>query len=392
MFKSICIKSSDSKFPTDIGFIAENLLYYQNVHIIAGADTLPILVNNCGVDSLIELLTNRNLKIHIRENMLGVMEKKTADGRNLTDAALFTSNSLTKEEVLFRGIFKASGRRGYSKRTTNKLLPLVDTIKYEDNICDLVRDDIGDSDYFKQSIIETIKFHNPNLTLRPEEIYYIFEKQNDGYIFETNLNYDLINKQLPNNPSGTIINPSSIMLDILETRGDMHLASNLNAEIATTSINTLLMKIKFHDIYKKTAKSSEELFQFNDFTLSNGHAIKEVLNNGDKNFDDFLKILDKADKFRNWLNNIDEDKNIIQEFHSAVTRETWIDKIPSKSFRWSFFTGAGLLADALLTGGLGTAIGLGLSLGDAFLLEKILKGWKPSVFIDKELKPFTTGK
>lgn len=392
MFKSICIKSSDSKFPTDIGFIAENLLYYQNVHIIAGADTLPILVNNCGVDSLIELLTNRNLKIHIRENMLGVMEKKTADGRSLTDAALLTSNSLTKEEVLFRGIFKASGRRGYSKRTTNKLLPLVDTIKYEDNICDLVRDDISDSDYFKQSIIETIKFYNPNLTLRPEEINYIFEKQNDGYIFETNLNYDLINKQIPNNPSGTIINPSSIMLDILETRGDMHLASNLNAEIATTSINTLLMKIKFHDIYKKTAKSSEELFQFNDFTLSNGHAIKEVLNNGDKNFDDFLKILDKADKFRNWLNNIDEDKNIIQEFHSAVTRETWIDKIPSKSFRWSFFTGAGLLADALLTGGLGTAIGLGLSLGDAFLLEKILKGWKPSVFIDKDLKPFTTGK
>lgn len=392
MFKSICIKSSDSKFPTDIGFIAENLLYYQNVHIIAGADTLPILVNNCGVDSLIELLTNRNLKIHIRENMLGVMEKKTADGRSLTDAALLTSNSLTKEEVLFRGIFKASGRRGYSKRTTNKLLPLVDTIKYEDNICDLVRDDISDSDYFKQSIIETIKFYNPNLTLRPEEINYIFEKQNDGYIFETNLNYDLINKQILNNPSGTIINPSSIMLDILETRGDMHLASNLNAEIATTSINTLLMKIKFHDIYKKTAKSSEELFQFNDFTLSNGHAIKEVLNNGDKNFDDFLKILDKADKFRNWLNNIDEDKNIIQEFHSAVTRETWIDKIPSKSFRWSFFTGAGLLADALLTGGLGTAIGLGLSLGDAFLLEKILKGWKPSVFIDKDLKPFTTGK
>lgn len=392
MFKSICIKSSDSKFPTDIGFIAENLLYYQNVHIIAGADTLPILVNNCGVDSLIELLTNRNLKIHIRENMLCVIEKKTVDGTNLTDAALFTSNGLTKEEVLFRGIFKASGRRGYSKRTTNKLLPLVDTIKYEDNICDLVRDDIGDSDYFKQSIIETIKFYNPNLTLRPEEINYIFEKQNDGYIFETDLNYDLINKQLPNNPSGTIINPSSIMLNILETRGDMHLASNLNAEIATTSINTLLMKIKFHDIYKKTAKSSDELFQFNDFTLSNGHAIKEVLNNGDKNFDDFLKILDKADKYRNWLNNIDEDKNIIQEFHSAVTRETWIDKIPSKTFRWSFFTGAGLLADALVTGGLGTAIGIGLSLGDAFLLEKILKGWKPSVFIDKELKPFATGK
>jgi hypothetical protein len=267
-------------------------------------------------------------------------------------------------------------------------MPHIETIKYQTNICDLVREDLNNSDYIKQSIIETIKFYNPALTLRPEEIDYAFVKTDAGFLFQTNLNYEEINKNIPNNPDGKIINPTGLMLNILETRGDMHLASDLNAEIATTGINTSLMKLKFHDIYKRTTKSANEIFQFNDFTLSNGHAIREVINNGDKNFDDFFAVLDKADKFKEWLRNIGDDKSIIQEYHAAVTKETWIDKLPPKSFRWSFFTGAGLLADMLATGGIGTAIGIGLSAGDEFLLDRVLKGWKPNVFVDKELKKF----
>lgn len=397
MFQSICIKPSGTTIQTDIGFIAENLLYYQNVHIIAGADTLPILINNCGVDILLELLINRNLKIHVRDNMLGVMSKEFGTGKILTDPVLLESKSLDKEEFIFRGVFSSTGRRGHSKRTTQKLLPYIDSIKYQNDICDLVREDLNDSDYIKQSIIESIKFYNPTLTLRPEEISYafvkdssgvLFETQNGGYFFETNLNYEAINKSIPNNPDGKIINPTSLMLNILETRGDMHIASYLDAEIATTKINTLLMKLKFNEIYNRTTKQSDRLFKFNDFTLKDGNAIREAINNGDKNFDDFLNVLDKAEKFKGWLKNIGEDKNIIQEYYLAATKETWINKLPSKSIRWSFFTGAGFLADIIATGGIGTAVGIGLSIGDAFLLDKILKGWKPNVFIENELMPF----
>jgi hypothetical protein len=388
MFQKICIKPNDQTFPTDIGFIAENLLYYQNVDIIAGTDTIPILVNNCGVDTIIELLTNRNLRILLRENLLGVANQQTNIGQTLTDVMLVSSPNLTKEEMIFRGIFQASGRRGYSKRVTQKLMPYVETIRYQNDICDLVREDINNSSYFKQAIIDTVKFYNPALTLRQEEIDYSFIKTNGGFLFQTNLNYELINKNIPNNPDGKLINPTGLILNILETRGDMHLASELNAEIATSSIHTELMKIKFHDIYKRTTQSSTELFQFNDFVLSHGHAIREIINNGDKNFSDFFNVLDKADKFREWLKDIGEDKSVIQEYHKAVTSETWVDKLPSKVFRWSFFTGAGIALDVLATGGIGTAVGLGLSVGDAFLLDKIIKGWKPNVFVENELKNF----
>jgi hypothetical protein len=52
MFQKICIKPNEKSFPTDLGFIAESLLYYQKVDIIVSTDTIPILINNCGVSSV----------------------------------------------------------------------------------------------------------------------------------------------------------------------------------------------------------------------------------------------------------------------------------------------------------------------------------------------------
>lgn len=388
MFQKICILPSGSAFPTDIGLIAENLLYYQNVNIVSVPDTIPILINNCGVDNLIELLTNRNLRILFKQNILAVSSRQDVMGQTITDVTLVSSPNLTTEEMIFRGVYTATSRRGYSKRVANKLLPHVDAISYQDNICDLVRDDLNNKEYFRQAIIDIIKFYQPSLTLRPEEIDYEFIKKEDGFIFVSNLDYEEINRAIPNNPKGNIINPTSLILNMLEIRGNINIASDLGAEIVSSDLNTRLLRVKFHDIYNKTKRSAEDLFQFNEFLLNNGHSIRDVINNGDKNFEDFFQILDKADKFRGWLKNIDEDKSIIQEYHNAIAAETWIDKLPPKILRWSFFTGAGLALDVILTGGIGTAIGLGLSIGDALLLDKVLKGWRPNIFVENELKPF----
>jgi len=388
MFKNICISPSGSAFPTDIGLIAENLLYYQNVNLFAVPDTISLLLNNCGVETLIELLSNRNLRIYFRGNYLALATYKDNNGNSVLNPTIISSPNLTTEEMIFRDVFRSTGRRGYSKRIIQKILPYVYSINYQNEISDLAKLDIDNETYFKQSIIATIQHYNPSISIKAEDIEYELIKTEKGYLFNSNLNFEEINRAIPNNPSNNIINPNSFLLNILEIRGTMHIVSELGSEIATSALNTELMKIKFHDIYQRTAKGASELFQFNDFVLNNGHAIREVINSGDKNFEDFFKILDKADKFRNWLDKIDEDKSIIKEYYENVTSETWIDKLPSKGIRWSFFTGLGFAFDVLFAEGIGTALGLGLSLGDAFLLDKIVKGWRPNVFVNNELKRF----
>lgn len=376
MFEKICIKPTTHENPTDIGFIAENMLYYQDVNIIVVPNTISVFLNNCGVDTLIELLTHRNLNLYIRKNILGVSMHKNSLGEDLYGFDLFSSKSLDGEEVVFRGVFETTGRRGYSKRVAQKIAPLIKEIEYSKEIYDHINGDIRNSIYVNGAIQEILR--GKDVKIDPTKIQGMFVNSDNKYKFITNFS----------NNDNSIIDPSSLLLNIIETRGDAQISAFLDAEIATTDINTALMKIKFKEIYDNVFKSKEELFQFNDFTLDNGYAIREVINNGEKNFTDFLRVLDKAEMFRDWLKHIEKDKSIIKEYHSAVTKETWVDKLPAKAFRWSFFTSAGILTDLIATGGIGTLIGLGLSLGDAFILDKLIQGWKPNVFVENKLKPF----
>jgi hypothetical protein len=52
--------------------------------------------------------------------------------------------------------------------------------------------------------------------------------------------------------------------------------------------------------------------------------------------------------------------------------------------RWALFTGIGLVVDPL--------VGVAIGAADSFLLDKILKGWKPDVFVEGSLKPFVHSK
>lgn len=76
--------------------------------------------------------------------------------------------------------------------------------------------------------------------------------------------------------------------------------------------------------------------------------------------------------------------DIAEKLHTTIG----LDKLPAKSVRWSLFTGAGIGLDALGAGGIGTTAGVALSALDSFVIDKILKGWKPHHFVEGDLKGF----
>lgn len=392
MFEKICIKPNETSYPTDIGFIAETLLYYDQVTIVAGASTFPILVERIGISNLIELLKSGDLRILIQENILGVSSHPDQRFNLRNDIMLISSPNVDSQEVIYRGIFEFCQRQGYSRRMTRKLLPLTSTIRYQSDIDKIVKEDLSNENYVTRSVINSITHYNPSLTYRPEEIEYQFIDLGDGFVFKTNLNYPDINNKISRGKNVNLINPESLILNIMETRGDMHIASDLKSEIATALIRYETMKLKFNDIYQKTAKGKKDLIQFNEFVLDDGFAIRDTINSGLNSFDDFMMVYRKAKRFKEWLNGVEPEVNLIQEYHKAVIAETKLDKLPGKTTRWGIFTGAGLLLDTMLTGGLGTIIQLGLSAGDTFLFDKLVKGWKPNVFVNKELYPFTKDK
>ena len=112
----------------------------------------------------------------------------------------------------------------------------------------------------------------------------------------------------------------------------------------------------------------------------------EAVNKKHIDLDSLIAVLKKSQKFKQWILGIEPEQGLIKSYYAEVTKKTVVDKLPGKSARWGIFTGAGLIADAVATGGFGTAVGLGLGALDTFFLDKLISGWKPNLFIEDDVK------
>lgn len=101
-----------------------------------------------------------------------------------------------------------------------------------------------------------------------------------------------------------------------------------------------------------------------------------------------LRLVTSGLKFKDWLKKSSQDGDVVKEYCREVTRAEWADKLPPKAARWAIFAAASTAAGVLLSPLTGAVVGAGLSVGDSFLVDKLIKGWKPNQFVNGPLKEF----
>ena len=95
-------------------------------------------------------------------------------------------------------------------------------------------------------------------------------------------------------------------------------------------------------------------------------------------FEHILELRNSIDgkKFRKWFEDKDYDKKMVYEelmkFNSSITSNSWL-----KIIRWIYPN---------LIGFANPIAGLGASAIDSFVVDKMLKGWHPNLFLDEKLK------
>lgn len=68
-----------------------------------------------------------------------------------------------------------------------------------------------------------------------------------------------------------------------------------------------------------------------------------------------------------------------------MPNSTWIERLPIKIMRFIIFESLGATLDMLGSNGLAS---LGLSSFDSFIIDKLIKRWKPNQFISNNLRKF----
>ena len=132
---------------------------------------------------------------------------------------------------------------------------------------------------------------------------------------------------------------------------------------------------------KRSINNVETYKTFQNVFVNKAANICQAINTKPELLCDYFQILEKSQKFRGWLDRIDDNTDLLSEYYSAVSNETWLEKAPVKNFKWIFDIGI-----STVLGLINPLIGIGYS-GLSVAVEKISENqWKPNMFVDKELK------
>ncbi len=157
------------------------------------------------------------------------------------------------------------------------------------------------------------------------------------------------------------------------------LASHYGGDFYSSEMASQITRLKHHELLRRMGIDKEEVKEFNEIILHDMPSVREAINSGQRKFSEFLLVLDKSQRFREWTRGVNPDEKLVKAYFQDVTSEGWVASLPIKALRYAM--GAIVTAIEPISGTLGSA-------ADTIVAEKLLGGWRPSHFIEKKLKPF----
>lgn len=390
MFKSISFFNQNKTGtvpPLDIGMLVECMLFYKETFVVANQSTLRQLFGYFGVDRVVELIEEGLLKIIYAESNVGVITH-SINGIEEHDVAQFSSPQHTYQDELRRICIDIVGKPGKGRRLARRIQDLIKVKNHEGIVLEGARRAFLDQEYVNYSARCVIQELVPE-KISLDGLVFNTEKSVGGMVVSTNLDFDALNriyhKYTP--PSHSTITTGLILSHTLNVESELFYSSGNVSEIATSGLSASLMSHKISYILEKSLQSSRQIEDFQAFVFDGAKSLREAVNRGVVDLDDLVSVLKNSQKFKKWISGVEPEQNLIKSYYEEVTKKTLVDKLPGKSVRWGLFTGAGLVADAIATGGIGAAVGVGLGALDSLYLDKLISGWRPNQFIEDDVRP-----
>lgn len=394
MFKKICIKDKQADgYKLDVAFLIDSMLFYGKVVLLVHRQEMVLLLNFFGEDLLNELIAIGRIEVKFRGNFLGSIildnEKYNID--------TFSSQDENIETILYQAHRKLYNNSSKNHRFASEFSRKISSYSYPAMFRENIIADFNNEDYLKRALPVYLNSIVPEFVL-PEHIEIEIVKDGqlgpyEGYALNSNIDMAELNRvhKQYNPDAGYEINYSGFFLSIAESKGDIHITSELESEIVTSELYSKFIALELDSIIAQRTKSENELDLFSTYVLEECTSLGTAFVSGILSGKELLKILEKADRFREWLEHIPEDKNLLGEYHNAVMKKEFTDRMPTKVVRFVLFQAAGLgigLAGGAEFAAAAALGGAAIGAADSFLLDRILnREWKPNQFIDKTLKP-----
>ena len=375
MFESIIIRpNSYRNHPLDYGQLIENLFFYKKTIAHIGRNEIKTLFSLAEVDVLEQLLKLPSLSIFFNNSHTAILKNN-----NIRTVDPFGIADLDLEKELYQGAFEHSGDAFKSKKFSKKLSRLIKVHQLPPNFSRTLNEQLKDEAYRNKVLIEIINDKFQNIGMKMEDLRFDLEYLNDNdFKVHTNINFGYTDQITEDDP----------ILAIINTCDDLHVMSENLSEISLPDNNSKMLRLRINSAIEKSDKSKKEIDVFNHYVYDESWALREAINSKRIHVKAVLNLLPKAEKYKDWLQELPNDANLINEYFQKVEEKTVLERFPLKPIRFYLVnTITAILSE--LPEGVGMSASIALNSFDTFLLDKLItKKWKPNQFINNDLRPF----
>lgn len=372
----------------DAGALCEALLFFSKTHLILDQGTLALLVQRNFLDDLIEML-ERGYVTATFERSLPVLYSDSKFGMKehfFTLVRVESSPGFGKikrdPDALLMHLERLIGDKQQARTYHRKLCKFV-SFKTSDRgafVKKAAAADLTDLTFAREIASTSLQ----NFGVPPEEIKFsrlnVFPLADDRFAIDCDINFEHLRQFVPSEPE---FNVNHLFPGVGDARFDISLAADHNAAFIGNSGNQKIVEMILERAIGIGMPKDEVTRAIYDFISVDTPSIREVINSGARTPREFLTLLEKAGGFRKWMSEQNPDKDLIQELLKEQTKQGWLEKIPAKVARFGIFNGAGMVADLFAPG---ASVGLGMI--DGFLIDRLLKKWRPHFFVENKLKGF----
>lgn len=350
------------------------MFFYQKTIAHIGRHEIKHLFNLADVDVLVELLKYHGFSVFYNNSHSGIADQ---DGKRFIDS--FSLAHFDMEKELYQESFTHKGDAKKSKKFAYKLARLIQEYNLPHNFNQSILSDIKNEAFTSKILEESIHDFLPEFVKRIDEFRFELEFL-DKDNFKVHTNFDALGidpKQFT---------PDSVLIRIASACEDLQVMAENNSEISTSEQNARAIQTKIKTAIDQGIKSKREIEIFSHYVFNDSWALREAINKKHIHVKAAIQLLRKADRYKQWLQELPGDANLMREYVAKVEEKSILEKMPAKAIRFYLFTG---IAEILNT--INPAVGMPLIIAasafDTFLLERLGQQWKPSQFIESELRP-----
>lgn len=374
----------------NLGRILETMLYYDRVHLMMSAQMFTGLWGLLGGDDLAALLGHYSVTTTLTPEMLAI------------------HNDISPTIIKHRPIaIKLSGREGHILKEKDNAGALLQMIQRLPNGADANWAQVNKllkatkiSRYGKilgGDLESRVRFLS---LIKDEETLKMFlrgwarannfsinnEALNECRIEIIELGHDFMvasSIDVSKIVSGWNANDSwgNVLASAQDYAVDLYLSTAFSADIITAPEISEIASARVDLSLRRAGKIGEQISSFEEMAFDDAHCFSDAINEGLISFSEALKVIDQSRRFRDWAKGLAPDANLIHEYHRAISKDTILKKLPFSLARFSIFNGLAMAADSQIPGA-----GLFFSAFDTFVLERIIGGWRPNIFVQNVQK------